>query len=461
MRHPVTGLYHLFYQWDPTSNVGFANMHWGHAVSSDMLRWRHLPVALYPDSGSCGGEWSGSATTDAPATAAAGGVVLSYSVQCNSYFGQAVPVDPADPLLLNWTANHVVGHKAPGTGGFRDPSTAWKGEDGVWRQLLACNGAACLYNSTDFATWAFAGHAAGNGTGPTWEMPDIFPLPGSSDWFLKVGGEDGTDYWTTGAFDEASDTFVVGAGAVPLLSQKQRMDFGLFYSSKSFADRGASERALIGWVGEGDGVGSPLKGWAGVQSAPRVVKPDADFPGRVTFEPLASLASLRDNSSAVHLSGVSVPARSALAVAGVAGVQLDVLATFQGPFAPGATFGLAVLATAGGGGADGVNATIFINSTGLAWLSVGPHSGGFRLPAGGDSMDLRVLVDRSMVEVFAAGGRGVATHRAFLGPSSTGVFVVNGGGAPVTVASLDAFRMNNATAPSLNELRAAAAQPRL
>ena len=188
------GLYHLFWQWDPSADVGFANMHWGHAISHDLLGWHQLPIALNPDDGSCGGEWSGSATLDAPFA----GPVLSYSVQCNSYFGQAYPDDPTDPLLQNWTANHVVGHKAPGTGGFRDPSTAWKGADGAWRQLLACNGAACLYNSSDFKSWAFAGHMAGSGVGSTWEMPDLFPLPGAADpgtRFFKVGMENGTDYY--------------------------------------------------------------------------------------------------------------------------------------------------------------------------------------------------------------------------------------------------------------------------
>ena len=163
------GLYHLFYQWNPDAVVGFANMHWGHAVSTDLLGWKQLPIALYPDGGSCGGEWSGSATLQAPTNPA--GPTLSYSVQCNSYFGIATPTatDPsADPLLLNWTANRVAGHKAPGTGGFRDPSTAWQGNDKVWRQLLACNGAACLYNSTDFKSWSYAGHAAGTGKGATW-----------------------------------------------------------------------------------------------------------------------------------------------------------------------------------------------------------------------------------------------------------------------------------------------------
>lgn len=261
----------------------------GHAISKDMLRWTHLPIALYPDSSSCGGEWSGSATVNAP-----GSVTLSYSVQCNSYFGQAVPQNPADPFLVNWTANNVVGHKAPATGGFRDPSSAWKGPDGVWRQLLACGGASCLYNSTDFKTWTYAGHAFGNGKGPTWEMPDIFPLPdgtGSNSnsnsnggeeraaaaagvtaaaaasagsaavaatqtLFYKVGMENGTDYWTTGTFDYVANAFVPGDGVDSQgFSPLQQCDYGMFYSSKTFNN--AVQKVLIGWVGEGPT--SPLK----------------------------------------------------------------------------------------------------------------------------------------------------------------------------------------------------------
>ena len=126
------------YQFNPTHNTpvatgAFGNMHWGHAVSKDLLGWEQLPIALVPDVGSCGGEWSGSATLNAPATAGGnGGPVLSYAVQCNSAFGQAVlKKNPtADPLLLEWTANNIVGHKAPKTGGGSSSGASGKGAGG-------------------------------------------------------------------------------------------------------------------------------------------------------------------------------------------------------------------------------------------------------------------------------------------------------------------------------------------
>ena len=309
---------------------------------------------------------------------------------------------------------------------------------------MACGGASCLYNSTDFKTWSYVGHAFGTGKGATWEMPDIFPLEAGSDQlFYKVGMENGTSYWTTGTFDEAANVFVLAPGMKGLGDQTQRADYGTFYSSKTFA--GAAEKLLIGWVGE---EGGPMKQWAGIQSIPRVITPDPESPGRVLFNPVQALTSLRIKPSS--LLARSLAPGSATELSG-SGTQRDITANFSGPFSIGQRFGLAVLAD-GKDDNDMTTALVLITSATEGVLSVGPHSGPFRLPKSGP-LSLRVIVDKSVVEAFAGSGRCVVTRRVYPGTAQVDSFVVNRGTGTVALASVEAFEMKTPTPPSEHALR--------
>ena len=535
------GVYHLFYQYNPISNQGFTYMHWGHAASADLLHWTHLPVALAPDVGNeCGGEWSGSATPLAVvgadgSTGQRSVPVLSFSVQCNSFFGQAEPADPTDPLLENWTKpayNPTATKPSYVLGGFRDPSTAWKGDDGVWRQVAACTGGACLFNSTDFMKWKPAGYAVYGPYGPppgdqsrpgaplpsartpalikarasahagaelaalsgrravadelnpdgvpTWECPDMFVLPaksrgveaaGASErlWVFKASGAltvgahgQGTDYWATGSFDEAKGVFTAGAGSEAVPRDGQRLDYGTFYASKTFYDAASGEQLVFGWVQEE--AGSPLVQWASVQSIPRVIREDPLIAGRLVFMPVDAVRTLRQLPPAASTRSAAVPPTVGLPLPSVTGAHLDVVMVWDwASLARDAPIGLSVL-----GGAANItlvladtascanDTRLLTADTECALLTVGRHSGTFLVPPG--PVELRVLVDSSIVEAFAAGGRAVITSRVYPLDSAAALpcALLNRGDKAARVVSLDAFHMAKATQVGTDALRARA-----
>ena len=102
------GNYHLFYQYYPDSSV-WGPMHWGHAVSKDLVHWKHLPIALYPDSLGC--IFSGSAVVDTNNTSGLG-------------------KDGKGPLVAMFTYHDFVGAKA-GTNTFHNQAIACSNDDGM------------------------------------------------------------------------------------------------------------------------------------------------------------------------------------------------------------------------------------------------------------------------------------------------------------------------------------------
>ncbi len=276
------GVYHLFFQYHPGSSV-WGPMHWGHATSTDLLRWQEQPIALRPDA--LGMVFSGSAVVDHDNRAGLGPPGSQPLVAMFTHHDMAAEragrVDRQSQSLafsldngLTWTmhaGNPVIAN--PGRQDFRDPKLRWLPERGRWVAALACGDRIGFYSSTDLLDWtAESEFGAGLGAhGGVWECPDLFPLTGPDGrerWVLLVslnpGGPNGgsaTQYFI-GDFD--------GRRFRPEHADTRWLDHGPdHYAGVTWA--GVDDRALlIGWMSNwryADRV--PTAPWRSAMTMPR------------------------------------------------------------------------------------------------------------------------------------------------------------------------------------------------
>lgn len=282
------GEYHLFYQHFPDSNV-WGPMHWGHAVSENMITWEHLPIALYPDSlgyifsGSAVIDWqntSGFGTRDNPPMVAiytyhdpvgADARRIDFQTQGIAYSldkGRSWTKYQQNPILDN-----------PGIIDFRDPKVSWNEEFQQWTMILAVKDHVNIYSSPDLKEWKLEsefGQSIG-AHGGVWECPDLFPLTDENEtekWVMLVsinpGGPQGgsaTQYFV-GDFD--------GSVFTPGDSTIRWVDYGADnYAGVTWSDVPESDgrRLFLGWMSNWQyAVAVPTDNWRSAMTLPRELK---------------------------------------------------------------------------------------------------------------------------------------------------------------------------------------------
>ena len=200
------GKFHLFYQNYPFMAV-HRDMHWGHAVSEDLIHWRDLPVALapIPDSYDESGVFSGCAVdNDGVPTivyTATSGQGSRVQVQALATGSGAELVDwerhPANPVLSEVPA--ISGQSRD----FRDPFV-WR-EGDAWNMAVGCRiegagGMILLYRSPDLVDWDFVGPLLTGDRekhGIMWECPNFFRWATSGCWSSRRSRVPAT-LWSTG-----------------------------------------------------------------------------------------------------------------------------------------------------------------------------------------------------------------------------------------------------------------------
>ena len=299
------GQYHLFYQYNPY-DTEWDSMHWGHAVSSDLLHWTYLPAALAPDeSYDSYGCFSGSAITldDGRQLLMYTGVRKEGGDRGKEFQTQCIAV--GDGLDYRKIGNNPVLDASDLPEGlspydFRDPKI-WKAEDGCYYCLVGGRfmdkrGILLLYRSDDCFHWTFESVLAENDGqfGLMWECPDFFPLEGKHVLFVSPQDmlPEGFEYHNgngtvcqIGTFDKEKKKFFPEAN--------QTIDYGIdFYAPQTLLTPDG-RRVMIGWMQNWDTckmTGYEEQSWFGQMSLPRELSVRN---GRLYQQPIKELEACR------------------------------------------------------------------------------------------------------------------------------------------------------------------------
>ena len=419
------GEYHLFYQHYPDS-PSWGPMHWGHAVSRDLVHWEHLPIALYPDE--LGAIFSGSAVVDrCDSSGFFGGRPGLVAVFTHAgKHGQVQSIAFSRDRGRTWTkyaGNPVI--DAFCSEDFRDPKVFWHEPSGAWVMVVA-GGKVRIYRSHNLIDWSFSSD------NELWtECPDLFPLTVDGDpkevkWVLSMAGRG----YCVGDFD--GWRFVPETGVLPMNCGPDA------YAAQTFNDEPDGRRILINWMNDWKYANDlrQLTGpWSGVMSFPyelALCRTDSGL--RLVQRPVAELETLRID----RFSAGDVPLEPGCnPLVGVRGTQLEVIVEAEVESAR--EFGLKVRKGAGEEtvvGYDAGTRTFFVDRSRSGKML----SGRFEAPrtSQGERVKLRVLVDACSVEVFGDDGMVVLTSLIFPQPESDGLELYAAGGR-VNLVSVDVY----------------------
>ena len=431
------GEHHLFFQYYPY-DTRWDSMHWGHAKSSDFIRWEYLPAAMAPDQPYDElGVFSGSALVrDEKQVLIYTGVKNvdgeGYQTQClavgdglNYEKAPENPVIPASLLPAGYDRKD-----------FRDPKI-WKDGD-VYYVVVGCRseengGEAALFSSTDLKNWKFETilDKSFGKLGIMWECPDFFPV--GEKWALTVSPirmeAEGLE------FHPGNNCIVLTGTYDPETMKFQRetvrsLDYGLDFYAPQTMETADGRRVIIGWMQSCEKAFLP-EGfpWCGIMSIPRELFMEN---GRLCQRPVRELeAYLKEK--AVY-TDISVKEKQALS--GIRGRMIELAITLKGTDYDSWTLSLAA--------GEKHDTTVTYDRkhkiltfdrthSGVHWNLV--HSRSMYVTGKEEELSLRILLDRYTVEIFADGGAEVFSALLYTEVESDGIFFESDGEALMDVTA--------------------------
>lgn len=434
------GEYHLFYQHHPFGTT-WGPMHWGHAVTKDLVTWEELPVALSPDEH--GMIFSGSAVVDWNNTSG----FFDDEPGLVAIFTHHLEVPNGDPIQrqslayskdngrtwIKYEGNPVLEHES--IVDFRDPKVFWHEQTKGWVMIVACGQTVCLYRSPDLKDWTL-GSEFGAGIGShdgVWECPDLFPLAVNGDakqekWVMLVSigadpafKEGSRTQYFTGDFD--GSTFVPDDASHTV----RWIDHGRDnYAGVSWSDIPAEDgrRLFMGWMSNWMYANqTPTEGYRGAMTIARELTLEMRN-GEVTLiqRPARELEQAR--TPILTLQDVSIREANAQLNA-LQLVNYEIEAKWASEF----SVQFALRSNASNQTVVGIDASqgeVYVDRSrsgivGFHEHFVGRHAASVQAVDG--VQHLRIYVDSSSVEVFAHDGQAVITDLIYPDAESKGISV--------------------------------------
>ena len=193
------GKYHLFYQHNPFERE-WENMHWAHAVSTDLVHWREMPLALHPDT--LGTIFSGSAVIDYGNTAGWNSkdgtpALVAFYTSAKGIQRQSMAYSLDEGMTFTkYEGNPIIdSHEKWQTNDTRDPKVFWYAPGKHWVMVLNERDGHSIYNSVNLKDWTYQSHITG-----FWECPELFEV--------AEDGNGGNKKWVMWG---ASGTYMIGS----------------------------------------------------------------------------------------------------------------------------------------------------------------------------------------------------------------------------------------------------------
>ena len=402
------GEYHIYYQHNPYG-CEWANIHWGHAVSSDMVHWQELPIGIYPHSPN-DAVFSGSAVVDKANTSGwkTGANDLIVAAFTSTGRGECIVYsNDKGRTFTDFDGNPVVKRAS------RDPRLLWHAPSKQWVMAEydeeAAKGFIAFHTSPDLKKWTYQSRIEG-----FFDCPDIFELPvdgvaTNKKWVLTSGNSD----YSIGSFDGKTFT-----PETRILKGHQGVGF---YAAQTFSHDPKGRTIQIGWLQ----VETSSMPFNNAMSLPNqlTLRSTPDGP-RLAWTPVDELKSLRTKSHTVGALTLAPGAPNPLAA--VSAELLELRATFTPPAKGEVKFTL--------------RGVTIIYNTEQQVLSVSGHS--VAVPLRDGKIDLTVFTDRIVFEVYAAGGQCYAPVSCKPDPAALGAGIAVTGGN-VTFQKLEVHELKS------------------